>query len=111
MAEVFLAIYLLVYGTFSPMAVGFGNSEYYTFRDLDDVAVKIHQLTKQDYLYKDLIDEGSYFRLYKITLSAENKFSKNRHCFTTKGYKNLEEIPLPKYEIEGTKYNYLYKKK
>ena len=106
--ENFLVIYLLVLGMFSPSVVGFGDNEYYTFRDLDDVAIKIHQTVKDRVLYKDCLDEGGYFKLYKITLSAEEKFIGSTFgVFRTKHYENIEEIPLPKYETEGAKYIYL----
>jgi hypothetical protein len=109
--ENFLVIYLLVVGQFCPIAIGFShNSEYYTFYDLDDVAIKVHQLIKERSMYKDLVDEGNYFKLYKITLSADIESSDNGFSIKTNYYKNIEEISLPKSEIEGTKYIYFYKK-
>ena len=107
----FLVIYLLVFSTFFPYAVGFGDTAYYTFTDLDDVAIKVYQIIKSEALYKDLVDRGDYFKLYKITLSAEDFIQgKGVACvIRTETYFKIEEIPLPKYEIEGAKYIYLYK--
>lgn len=97
----FLVVYLLVFASsFSPMEFGFGIGDYWTFRDLDDVAIKIYLVTKHERLRKN----NRCFKLYKITLSAKDtdktKDGSLFHEITTEHFKKIEEIPLPMYEIK-----------